>query len=194
MREDAVWDGLPEPTNGPYGQSKRLLMSMGEAYHAQYGFRAVFPMPVNLYGPRDCFDPERSHVVPGLIRRFVSAREQDLPEVVAWGTGTVTRELLYAPDCAEAIVLCAERLEDPAPVNLGTGVELRVSAIAQAVADAVGYRGAIVWDATKPDGQPRKCLDISRAEALLGWRAKTALPEGLAQTVAWFIQDRAQRS
>ncbi len=190
MREDAVWDGLPEPTNGPYGQSKRLLMAMGAAYHAQYGFRAVFPMPVNLYGPRDAFEPERSHVVPALIRRFLEAKAANASEVTAWGTGTVTRELLYVEDCAEAIVLSAERLDDPAPINLGTGIELRVSEIAQTIADAVGYDGDILWDVSKPDGQPRKCLDVSRARDRLQWAASTSLAEGLARTVDWYLSHR----
>ena len=187
MREDAVWDGLPEPTNGPYGQSKRLLMAMGAAYHEQYGFRAVFPMPVNLYGPRDVFDPERSHVVPALIRRFLQAKKDNVAEVVAWGTGTVTRELLFVDDCAEAVVLCAERVDDPAPINLGTGVELRVSEIAQTIADVVGYQGDIRWDTTKPDGQPRKCLDVTRARDTLGWAATTSLRSGLEKTVEWYL-------
>ena len=190
MREETVWDGLPEPTNGPYGQSKRLLMAMGAAYHAQYGFRAVFPMPVNLYGPRDAFDPERSHVVPALIRRFIEAKTASAAEVTAWGTGTATRELLYVEDCAEAIVLSAEHLDDPAPINLGTGVELRVSEIAQTVADAVGYDGQILWDTSKPDGQPRKCLDVSRARDRLQWTASTPLPEGLERTVGWYLSQR----
>jgi GDP-L-fucose synthase len=187
MREQDLWTGYPEPTNGSYGISKRVMMSLGEAFREQYGLNAVFPMPVNLYGPRDDFDPRSSHVVPALIRRFLEAREEGREEVVAWGSGRVTRELLYVEDCADAIVLAAERLDRSEPFNLGTGVELTVASIAEAVAKAVGYEGRIRWDASQPDGQPRKLLDVSRAADWLGWRARVDLGEGLRRTVAWYL-------
>jgi len=186
MREENLWEGYPEPTNGPYGLSKRIMMALGEACRAQYGLNAVFPMPVNLYGPRDCFDPARSHVVPALIQRFERARIDGVDEVVAWGTGQVTRELLYVEDCADALVRAAELMESPEPFNLGTGVETRVADLAQAVADAVGFTGSIRWDSSYPDGQPRKCLDVARAREWLSWEAQVPLAQGLERTVAWY--------
>ena len=186
MREDEVFLGYPEPSNAAYGLTKRGLMEMGRAYHQEHGFRCVFPMPVNLYGPRDCFDPARSHVVPALIRRFEEARLAGADEVVCWGTGSQTRELLYVEDCADAVLLAAERLDTPEPFNLGTGVETTVKSLAEQIAAAVGYRGRIGWDTTKPDGQPRKCLDVSRARAWMGWEAEVGLAEGLQRTVAWY--------
>ncbi|MFH1466958.1 MAG: NAD-dependent epimerase/dehydratase family protein [Pseudomonadota bacterium] len=191
MREEHLWEGYPEPTNGPYGLSKRIMMALGQACRQQYGLNAVFPMPVNLYGPRDDFDPARSHVVPALIQRFERAVEAGEQVVVAWGTGQVTRELFYVEDCADALVLAAERLETSEPFNLGTGVETKVCDLAQAVADEVGFRGEIRWDPTFPDGQPRKCLDISRARDWLGWSAQVSLAEGLRRTVAWYRAERA---
>lgn len=191
MREEHLWEGYPEPTNGPYGLSKRILMALGAACRQQYGLNAIFPMPVNLYGPRDCFDPARSHVVPALIQRFEHARAEGAEEVVAWGTGRVTRELLYVEDCADALILAAERLTTSEPFNLGTGVETTVADLARAVADAVGYPGRIRWDPSFPDGQPRKCLDVARARAWLGWEARVGLQEGLTRTVAWYRAERA---
>ncbi len=186
MREENLWDGYPEPTNGPYGLSKRIMMAIGEGCRQQYGLNTIFPMPVNLYGPRDCFDPLRSHVVPALIQRFERARLERAPEVVAWGTGRVTRELLYVEDCADALVRCAEKLDRSDPFNLGTGVETYVADLAQAVADVVGFEGSIRWDSSYPDGQPRKCLDVTRAREWLDWKAMVPLAEGLARTVAWY--------
>lgn len=188
MREADLWSGYPEPTNATYGLSKRMMMDLGLAARQQHGFNAVFPMPVNLYGPRDDFSLERSHVVPALLRRFLEAREQGLEEVVAWGTGEATRELLYVEDCADAVVLAAERLDRPDPVNLGTGVEVKVRDLVESVARATGYQGRIVWDRSKPDGQPRKCLDVSRAREWLGWQARVGLEEGLERTVQWVRQ------
>jgi GDP-L-fucose synthase len=189
MLEQNLWEGYPEPTNGPYGLSKRIMMALGEACRAQYGLNAVFPMPVNLYGPRDCFEPGRSHVVPALIQRFERARREGLEEVVAWGTGQVTRELLYVEDCADALIRAAEVMDRPDPFNLGTGVETKVADLARAVADAVGFEGRIRWDDSYPDGQPRKCLDVTRAHEWLGWRAQVQLGEGLERTVAWYRRE-----
>ena len=186
MREEEVFLGYPEPSNAAYGLTKRGLMEMGRAYHQEHGFTCVFPMPVNLYGPRDCFDPARSHVVPALIRRFEEARLAGTDEVVCWGTGRQTRELLYVEDCADAVLLAAERIDTPEPFNLGTGVETTVRSLAEKIAAAVGYEGRIGWDTTKPDGQPRKCLDVSRARDWMGWEAQVDLAEGLARTVAWY--------
>ena len=192
LREADLFRGPPEPTNGPYGEAKRLLVSLGAACRAQYGLHAVFAVPTNLSGPRDRFDPERSHVVPALIRRFEAARLASEPEVVAWGTGRATRELLYVEDCAEGLVRCAETLDGSEPVNLGTGQEIALADLAAAVARAVGYAGAVRWDPSFPDGAARKVLDVSGARARLGWTARTRLDEGLARTVAWWrAQERA---
>jgi len=191
LREAALFSGYPEPSNAGYGLSKRMMMEMGRAYSQEYGFRSLFPMPVNLYGPRDDFSPERSHVVPALIRRFLQAEEEGLEEVVVWGSGKATRELLYVEDCADAIFAMARNGESVEPVNIGTGIETSVADLAQAVAQACGYSGRLVFDASKPEGQPRKCLDTSRARHELGWSAKVDLAEGLGRTVAWY---RSQRS
>lgn len=188
MREADVWTGYPEPTNAAYGLSKRMMVEQGRAYRQQHGLRSCFPMPVNLYGPRDEFDPARSHVVPALIRKCLEARAAGDDHVVAWGTGTATRELLYVEDCADAVVLMAERVDDPDAINLGTGVETSVRELVETVAGACGYDGEIRWDTTRPDGQPRKCLDVSRARDALGWTARVPLAEGLARTVAWARQ------
>jgi GDP-L-fucose synthase len=188
MRETDLWKGLPESTNESYGISKRVMMALGQAFREQYGLNAIFPVPVNLYGPRDDFGPRRSHVVPALIRRFLDAKQKGLLEVGIWGTGRATRELLYVEDCAEAIVLAAEKLDRSEPFNLGTGQETTVAAIVEAVAAAVGYDGRFTWDPSQPDGQARKCLDTSRARDWLGWSASTPLAEGLRRTVAWYLE------
>lgn len=190
MRESDLWAGYPEPTNGPYGLSKRVLMEQGRAYRAQYGLRVAFPMPTNLYGPRDDFSLERSHVVPALIRRCLEAVEAGAEEIVVWGTGKATRELLYVEDCADAVLIMAERWDSPEPVNLGNGVEVPVAELVAAIARACGYTGRLVWDTTKPDGQPRKSLDTSRAAEGFGWRASVDLDEGLRRTVAWYRSSR----
>jgi GDP-L-fucose synthase len=190
MREEDLWEGYPEPTNAAYGLSKKMMMEHGKAYREQYGFSSVFPMPVNLYGPRDHFDPERSHVVPALIRKCVEARERGEDHIVAWGTGRATRELLYVEDCADAVVLAAERLDRSEPFNVGTGRETPVKELVEKVAAACGYRGEIRWDTSKPDGQPRKCLDVSRAREWLGWEAQVSLEEGLRRTVEWYLERR----
>ncbi|MEC7242090.1 MAG: GDP-L-fucose synthase [Myxococcota bacterium] len=191
LREDALFAGYPEPSNAGYGLTKRMMMEMGRAYAQEYGFQALFPMPVNLYGPRDDFSEERSHVVPALIRRFIEAEAQGREEVVVWGSGRATRELLYVEDCAEAIVAMLQRGEGVEPVNIGTGVETSIRELAEAVARACGYSGRLVFDASKPEGQPRKCLDTSRARRLLEWKAQVDLEEGLKRTVSWF---RSQQS
>jgi len=186
FREDDLWNGYPEETNAPYGVAKKSLLVGGQAYRDQYGLNAVHLLPVNLYGPGDNFDPATAHVIPDLIRKMIAAQEQGEREVVLWGDGTPTREFIYVDDCAEGIVLAAERYDGVDPVNLGTGEEIRISALAELIADATGYEGEIAWDETKPNGQPRRQLDTSRAEQLFGFRARTSFREGIERTVAWY--------
>jgi GDP-L-fucose synthase len=185
FREEALWDGYPEETNAPYGIAKRALLTMLDAYRRQYGFNGIFLMPVNLYGPRDDFDAERSHVIPALIRRCEAAREGGEQTIVCWGTGTATREFLYVEDCARAIVLACERCEDPRPINLGAGQEISVRELAATVARLTGFGGEIQWDASRPDGQPRRLVESSRARESFGFVASTTLEDGLAATIAW---------
>jgi GDP-L-fucose synthase len=187
FREEDLWAGYPEETNAPYGIAKRALLTGARAYREQYGLNAVFLLPVNLYGPRDNFDLESGHVVPALIRRMLEARERGESEIVLWGDGSPTREFLYVEDCAEGIVLAAERYDGPDPVNLGTGEETAIRELAALVAELTGYAGEIRWDATKPNGQPRRRLDVSRAERLFSFRARTPLRDGLGRTIAWYL-------
>jgi len=191
FREEDLWNGYPEETNAPYGLAKKMLLVQGQAYRQQYGFNAIHLLPVNLYGPGDNFDPEASHVIPGLIRKCLEAVERGAPEIVCWGDGTPTREFLYVEDCAEAIVLATERYDGPEPVNVGTGVEISIRDLVALVAELTGFRGRVVWDRSRPNGQPRRCLDTSRAAAWFGFRATTDFREGLRRTVEWY---RAQRA
>ncbi len=191
FREDDLWSGFPEETNAPYGVAKRALGVMLDAYRRQYDFNGVFLVPVNLYGPGDNFDPNSSHVAPAMIRRFCDAVDQGLDEVTCWGTGRASRELLYVDDAAEAIVRAAAMHNDSEPINLGTGREVVISQLAAMIADLCGFEGRITWDVTRVDGQPRRCLDTSRAERLLSWKARTPLETGLRATVDWW---RAQSS
>jgi GDP-L-fucose synthase len=184
--EGDLWGGYPEETNAPYGVAKRALGVMLDAYRRQYGFNGVYLIPVNLYGPGDNFDPRTSHVVPAMIRRFCEAIDEGRDEVTCWGTGNASRELLYVEDAAEAIVLAAAALNDSAPINLGTGREITIARLAEMIADFCGYRGRVAWDSSRTDGQPRRCLDTSRAERLLAWRATTTLEEGLRRTIEWW--------
>lgn len=184
FKEDDLWAGFPEPTNAPYGIAKRMLQTMGEAYRAQYRLTTVFLLPVNLYGPGDNDDPESSHVIPALIRRFMAAKLDAAPVVTVWGTGNATREFLYAPDAAEGIAKASLEYDGPLPVNLGTGQEISVKALAHMIAQLVGYQGRVEFDPSKPDGQPRRCLDTQRAETLFGWKARTSLVDGLKETIA----------
>lgn len=186
MREDTLHDGVPEPTNGPYGLAKRAMLVHGAAAHAEHGLDCAFAVPTNLYGPGEDVSFERSHVVGALVRRLEEARRSGSAEVVCWGSGRATRDLLHVADAAEALVRLCEVGGGPAPVNLGSGRERTIAEIAAAVATAVGFEGRIGWDASKPDGMPRKVLDTSRAEARLGWRARRTLESGLQETVAWF--------
>ncbi len=191
FREEELWNGYPEETNAPYGLAKKMLLVQSKAYRQEFGFDAVNVLPVNLYGPGDNFDPETSHVIPALIRKCLEAAERGEEEVEIWGTGGATREFLYVADAAEAIVLAAEKLEGSEPVNLGSGNEISIRELAEKIAALSGFRGRLAWDASKPDGQPRRSLDTSRAARLLGWRASRSLDEGLAGTVAWYREQRA---
>jgi GDP-L-fucose synthase len=184
FREESLWDGYPEETNAPYGVAKKALLVGGQAYRNQYGVDAVHLLPVNLYGPGDNFDPRTAHVIPDLIRKMTDARDGD--EVVLWGDGTPTREFLYVDDCVEALCLAAERYDGAEPVNVGTGEEIAIRDLAQLVAELTGFSGEIRWDTSKPNGQPRRRLDTSRAERLFGFRAQVALRDGLERTVAWY--------
>ena len=190
MREPDLFQGYPEPSTAGYGLSKRLMMEHGRALHEQYGMRCVFPMPTNLYGPGDDFDPRSSHVVPALIRRCLEAVESGAETITAWGTGTATRELLYVEDCAQAIIAMAEQWESPEPVNIGNGEEFTVKRLVHTIAEHCGFQGKILWDSSKPDGQPRKCLDTSRAQEGLGWTAQVDLHQGLKRTISWYREHR----
>jgi GDP-L-fucose synthase len=190
FKEDDLWEGYPEETNAPYGLAKKMLLVQAQAYRAQYGFNAIYLLPVNLYGPRDNFDLETSHVIPALIRKCVEAKDAGYREIVLWGDGSPTREFLYVEDAAEGLLLATERYDGDQPVNLGTGEEIAIRDLAQVIAVDVGFTGDIVWDSTKPNGQPRRCLDVSRAKQLFGFHAVHRLREGISQTVAWFQAHR----
>jgi GDP-L-fucose synthase len=188
--EDDLWNGYPEETNAPYGLAKKTLLVGAQAYRDQYGTNAVYLLPVNLYGPGDNFDLETSHVIPALIRKAVEARERGEREIVLWGDGSPTREFLFVDDCAEAIWLAAQRYDGPEPVNVGTGEEISIRDLAHLIAELTGFEGEIVWDRSKPNGQPRRRLDVSRAEQLFDFRARTTLRHGLEQTIAWYADAR----
>jgi GDP-L-fucose synthase len=192
FKEDDFWNGYPEETNAPYGLAKKMLVVQLQGYREQYGMNGIYLTPVNLYGPGDNFDLESSHVIPALIRKCWEAKEAGAKEIVAWGTGNATREFLYVADAAEAIVLAAEKYGKAAPVNLGSGEEIRIRELVEEIRVAVGFEGTIRWDSSKPDGQPRRCLDTSRAIAEFGWKAKTSFRDGLLETIRWF--DRQRRS
>jgi GDP-L-fucose synthase len=190
FREEALWDGYPEETNAPYGIAKKALLVQCQAYRQQYGMNAVYLLPVNLYGPRDNFDPDSSHVIPALIRKCVEARQRGDGAITLWGDGSPTREFLYVADAAEAIVAAAERYDGADPVNLGSGAEISIRDLADRIALLTGFTGRITWDVTKPNGQPRRCLDVSRAEREFGFRAHTSLDAGLKATVDWYLATR----
>ncbi len=189
--EASLWDGYPEETNAPYGVAKKALLVMLDAYRDQYGMRGIFLMPTNLYGPRDNFDPESSHVIPALIRKCEEARVAGDPSITCWGTGSASREFLYVDDCAEAIVAATERYDSPEPVNIGVGQEITIRSLVELIAEVTGFEGAIEWDTTKPDGQPRRVLDTTRAAAEIGFDATTSFTEGLRSTVEWYREHQA---
>jgi GDP-L-fucose synthase len=186
FKEDELWNGYPEETNAPYGLAKKMLLVQSQAYRQQYGFNSIFLLPVNLYGPGDNFDPRSSHVIPALIRKCCDAAREKRDEISVWGSGRATREFLFVDDCAEGIVLAAERYDSSDPVNIGVGEEISIANLAQLIAELSGFHGRLVWDASQPDGQPRRCLDTRRAEQLIGFRAKTSFREGLQATIAWY--------
>lgn len=212
FKEEELWNGYPEETNAPYGLAKKMLLVQAQAYHQQYGFNAIYLLPVNLYGPRDNFDPESSHVIPALIRKCLEAvdRQEDgglrleartltsqpptsnlePPTITVWGSGKPTREFLYVEDAAEGILLATETYNKPDPVNLGAGFEISIRDLVELIALLTGFKGKIVWDTTKPDGQPRRCLDTSKGEREFGFRAKTPFEEGLKKTIDWYISAR----
>jgi GDP-L-fucose synthase len=192
FHEDQLWDGYPEETNAPYGIAKKMLLVQGQAYREQYGLNAIFLLPVNLYGPGDNFDPATSHVIPALIRKCVEARERNEAEVVVWGTGKATREFLYVDDAAEAIWLATLGYDGPEPVNVGAGFEISIRELVDRITALTGFRGEVVWDGTRPEGQPRRSVDCSRA-AEFGFRARTALADGLGRTVRWYLAERVAR-
>jgi len=184
--EEELWNGYPEETNAPYGVAKKALLVMLQAYRAQYGLRGAYLLPVNLYGPGDNFDLESSHVIPALIRKCEEARIAGRDEVVCWGTGSASREFLYVDDCADAIVAATERYDEPEPINIGAHSEITIRELTETIARLTGFEGELAWDTSKPDGQPRRCLDTSRASELLGFTASTSLEDGLRQTIAWY--------
>ena len=192
FKEDDLWDGYPEETNAPYGLAKKMLLVQAQAYRQQYGFNAIYLLPANLYGPRDHFDLEKSHVIPALIRKILEAKEQNLPTVEAWGTGKPTREFLYARDAAEGILLAAERYDQGEPVNLGTGQEISIRELVTLTAKLVGYKGKIIWNRSKPDGQPKRRLDIQRASRTFGFKSKVSLKIGLQKTIEWYLSTRSK--
>lgn len=190
FREEDFWNGYPEETNAPYGLAKKALLVQSQAYRQQYGFNSIYLIPVNLYGPGDNVDLETSHVIPALIRKCVEAKEQGADHVVVWGSGKATREFLYVEDAAEGIVLATERFNGEEPINLGCGREISISKLAQLIARQTGFSGKLVWDSSKPDGQPSRRLNTEKAEKLFGFRAKTSFEEGLQRTVEWFVNHR----
>jgi GDP-L-fucose synthase len=186
FKEDDLWNGYPEETNAPYGLAKKMLLVQSQAYRQQYNFNSIYLLPVNLYGPGDNFDPASSHVIPAMILKFENAVLSGQQEVELWGTGTPTREFLYVDDAARAIVLASERYDGLEPVNLGSGREISIAALARLIADTVGFQGTIRWNTSKPDGQPRRALDTSRAEKLFGFRAEMPFEEGIRRALEWY--------
>jgi GDP-L-fucose synthase len=190
QREEALWSGYPDPTNAPYGLAKKMLLVQLQAYREQYGFNGIYLLPTNLYGPRDNFDLQTSHVVPALIRKCIEAKDRGDDFIVAWGTGKPTRDFLYVEDVAKGLLLAAEKYDRSEPLNLGSGREIRIGTLIHFIQRATNFQGRIVWDASRPDGQPKRVLDSSRAKATIGWEAETPLVEGLRKTVKWYEENR----
>ena len=187
FKEEELWNGYPEETNAPYGLAKKMLLVQSQAYRQQYGFNSVYLLPVNLYGPKDNFDPASSHVIPALIKKCVDALRSGSPSITVWGTGKATREFLYVEDAAEGIILATEKYDKPEPVNLGAGFEISIKDLVTIIASLTGFKGEILWDATKPDGQPRRCLDTGRAYHEFGFKAATGFEQGLKKTIDWYM-------
>jgi len=194
FKEEDLWDGYPEETNAPYGLAKKMLLVQSQAYRQQYGFNAIYLLPVNLYGPGDNFDPQSSHVIPALIKKCVDAIADNNAEITVWGTGKATREFLYMEDAAEGILLASEKYNKPDPVNLGAGFEISIKDLVKLIAKLTGFKDKIVWDAAKPDGQPRRMLNTSKAEKEFGFKAKMSLEEGLRRTIDWYKENRGKRT
>ncbi|HUN22305.1 MAG TPA: GDP-L-fucose synthase [Anaerolineales bacterium] len=192
FKEDDLWNGYPEETNAPYGLAKKMLLVQGDAYREEYGFRSIFLLPVNLYGPEDNFNPASSHVIPALVRKFVLAKQNSQPSVEIWGDGSPTREFLYVSDAAEAIVTAAEKYDDPAPLNVGSAYEISIRNLAELIQKLTGYQGQLVWDTSKPNGQPRRKLDVSRIEQKIGWCSSTTFEDGLRQTIDWYLAHQTE--
>lgn len=190
FKEEDLWYGYPEETNAPYGLAKKMLLVQGQSYRQQYGLNAIYLLPVNLYGPGDNFDPRSSHVIPAQIKNCLDAIEKGEEQIVVWGDGSPTREFLYVEDCAEAIVLATERYDKPDPVNIGAGFEISIKDLVDLIVEMTGFKGQIVWDTSKPNGQPRRCLDVSRAEREFGFRAKTDFRTGLRKLIDWYLEQR----
>jgi len=188
FKEDDLWIGYPEETNAPYGLAKKMMLVQAQGYRAEYGFNAIYLLPVNLYGPRDNFDPRSSHVIPALIRKVAEAKKENRPFIDLWGTGSASREFMYVEDAAEAIVLSAEKFDGPEPVNLGAGMEITIKDLIGTICRLMDYQGELRWDSSKPDGQPRRMLDVSRAEKFFGFRAKTGFEAGLKRTIEWYAK------
>ena len=189
FKEKDLWSGYPEETNAPYGLAKKMQLVQGQAYRQQYGFNAIYLLPVNFYGPGDDYDPENSHVIPALIRKVYLAKKQNKPKITAWGTGSASREFLYIKDAAKGIYLAAEKYNKPEPVNLGSGREITIKELIELIVELMDYSGEIVWDTSKPDGQPRRCLDTSRAEKEFGFKAETGFRQGLRETIDSYLED-----
>jgi len=190
FKEDDLWNGYPEETNAPYGLAKKMLLVQSQSYRQEYGYNSIFLLPVNLYGPYDHFDPSVSHVIPALIKKCVEAREKNAPYIEAWGDGSPTREFLFARDGAEGIVLAAERYNESLPVNIGSSFEISIKALTETIARLTGYQGEIRWDTSKPNGQPRRKLDVNRAEQKFGFRSTTSFEDGLKETIGWYLANR----
>lgn len=190
FKEEKIWDGYPEETNAPYGLAKKMLLVQAQAYRQQYGFNAIYLLPVNLYGPGDNFDLESSHVIPALIKKCIDAIKNNESQITVWGTGKATREFLYVEDCAEAIILATEKYNKPDPVNIGAGFEISIKDLVELIAKLTGFKGKIIWDTTKPDGQPRRMLDTSKAEKEFGFKARTSFEEGLRKTIKWYRESK----
>lgn len=192
FKEDDLWNGYPEETNAPYGLAKKMTLVQAQAYRQQYGFNAIYLLPVNLYGPGDNFNPETSHAIPALIKKCLDVIEENKREIVVWGTGNPTREYLYVEDAAEGILLATEKYDNPEPLNLGSGLEISIKDLVGLITELTGYKGGIIWDTSRPDGQPRRLFDTSKAERELGFKAKTDFEEGLKRTIKWYKEQRAK--
>jgi len=193
FKEDDLWKGYPEETNAPYGLAKKMLLVQAQAYRKQYGFNAIYLLPVNLYGPRDNFKESQSHVIPALIKKMYLAKVNGDDKVEVWGTGKATREFLYVEDAARAIILATEKYNKPDPVNIGAGFEIPIKDLANKIKEQIGYKGELKWDTSKPDGQPRRCLDVSKAKKEFGFEAKTKFDEGLKNTIDWYINSMRKK-